>query len=87
MTGETYNGHLLKTDTFMNLVLTNVVNTRPDGRFFQMESVYLRGSGVKYLRVAEGVLQKVKEEQRERVKERNEQRSANRGRGRGNGRK
>ena len=80
--GETLNGHLVTCDTWMNLILTNVVQTNADGeRFFKLQQVYVRGNNVrwmpvlhvlvhrltlpqiKYLRVPDEVIEKVKDTQ------------------------
>jgi small nuclear ribonucleoprotein (snRNP)-like protein len=45
--GETLNGHLVSCDTWMNLVLREVVQTSPDGEnFFRLPEVYVRGNNV-----------------------------------------
>jgi small nuclear ribonucleoprotein (snRNP)-like protein len=50
--GETYNGHLVNCDTWMNLHLREVICTSKDGdRFWRMAECYVRGNTVKYLRV------------------------------------
>ncbi len=64
--GETYNGHLTKTDTFMNLLLNSVIRTSPGGdRFEKLDQVYIKGACVKYLRVSQECLAKVKEDRKE----------------------
>ena len=46
--GETLNGHLVSCDTWMNLVLREVVQTTPEGdRFFRLPQVYVRGNNVR----------------------------------------
>jgi U6 snRNA-associated Sm-like protein LSm4 len=48
--GETLNGHLVSCDTWMNLVLREVVQTSPEGdRFFRLPEVYVRGNNVRYI--------------------------------------
>ncbi|KAK9160925.1 hypothetical protein Syun_007266 [Stephania yunnanensis] len=48
--GETYNGHLVNCDTWMNIHL------REDGdRFWRMPECYIRGNTIKYLRVPDEV--------------------------------
>lgn len=50
--GETLNGHLVTCDTWMNLILTNVVQTNADGeRFFKLQQVYVRGNNVCWMPV------------------------------------
>ncbi|KAK3270720.1 hypothetical protein CYMTET_20896 [Cymbomonas tetramitiformis] len=83
--GETYNGHLVNCDTWMNLHLREVICTSKDGdRFWRMAECYVRGNTVKYLRVPDEVIDKVQEE----TMKRSEKRPASgpgRGRGRGKG--
>ncbi|KAK9087626.1 hypothetical protein Syun_030020 [Stephania yunnanensis] len=55
--GETYNGHLVNCDTWMNIHL------REDGdRFWRMPECYIRGNTIKYLKVPDEVIDKVQEE-------------------------
>ncbi|GJN37849.1 hypothetical protein PR202_gb26842 [Eleusine coracana subsp. coracana] len=55
--GETYNGHLVNCDTWMNIHL------REDGdKFWRMPECYIRGNTIKYLRVPDEVIDKVQEE-------------------------
>ncbi|WZY74276.1 hypothetical protein YC2023_006516 [Brassica napus] len=50
--GETYNGHLVNCDTWMNIHLREVICTSKDGdRFWRMPECYIRGNTIKYLRV------------------------------------
>ncbi|QRV98195.1 LSM domain-containing protein [Ceratobasidium sp. AG-Ba] len=73
--GETFNGHLVNCDTFMNITLREVYQTSPEGdHFWKLKECYIRGSMIKYLRVPEALLDTVKEEQLKA-------RDANRGRG------
>ncbi|KAI9788039.1 MAG: hypothetical protein M1816_007251 [Peltula sp. TS41687] len=45
--GETLNGHLASCDTYMNLILKEVVQTSPEGdKFYKMPEVYVRGNNV-----------------------------------------
>ncbi|RMJ24807.1 hypothetical protein PHISP_04319 [Aspergillus sp. HF37] len=88
--GETLNGHLVKCDNWMNLILKEVVQTSPEGdRFFKLPEVYIRGNNIKYLRVPEEVIDIVKEQQqsqaasRGRGQPRGEGGRGDRGRGRG----
>merc|ERR1719345_431623 len=61
--GETYNGHLVSSDTWMNLNLREVICTSRDGeRFWRMPECYVRGNTIKYLRIPEEVIQKVVDE-------------------------
>ncbi|KAI6145442.1 hypothetical protein BKA82DRAFT_904254 [Pisolithus tinctorius] len=67
--GETFNGHLVNCDNFMNITLREVYQTSADGdRFWKLKECYIRGSTVtcaqiKYLRVPDTLLDSVKEEQ------------------------
>ncbi|TFK50925.1 Sm-like ribonucleo protein [Heliocybe sulcata] len=62
--GETFNGHLVNCDNFMNITLREVYQTNPDGdRFWKVKECYIRGSTIKYLRVPDTLLDAVKEEQ------------------------
>ncbi|CAD6588395.1 MAG: RNA processing protein, partial [Cyphobasidiales sp. Tagirdzhanova-0007] len=52
--GETFNGHLVACDNFMNLTLKEAYETSADGeQFWKMEECYIRGNMIKYIRVAE----------------------------------
>lgn len=45
--GETYNGHMIACDNFMNVTLRDVILTAPEGdKFHQMKEVYLKGNVV-----------------------------------------
>ncbi|KAF9647718.1 Sm-like ribonucleoprotein [Thelephora ganbajun] len=62
--GETFNGHLVNCDNFMNITLREVYQTNPDGdRFWKLKECYIRGSTIKYLRIPDTLLDAVKEEQ------------------------
>jgi len=62
--GETFNGHLVNCDNFMNITLREVYQTSPDGdRFWKLKECYIRGSSIKYLRVPDALLDTVKEDQ------------------------
>ncbi|EGP83855.1 uncharacterized protein MYCGRDRAFT_96235 [Zymoseptoria tritici IPO323] len=63
-TGETLNGHLVSCDTYMNIMLKEVVQTSPDGdKFFRLPECYVRGNNIKYLRVPDEVVDAVKDQQ------------------------
>ena len=50
--GETYNGVLAKCDSWMNLLLKDVICTSKNGdRFWRISECYVRGNTVKYLRI------------------------------------
>ena len=55
--GETYNGHLVSCDNWMNINLREVICTSRDGdRFWRMSECYVRGSTIKYLRIPDEVI-------------------------------
>ncbi|KAG5438441.1 hypothetical protein PCANB_002930 [Pneumocystis canis] len=79
--GETYNGHMVSCDTWMNLILKEVIQTNADGdRFFRLPECYIRGSNIKYLRIPDEIINIVKL-QNEQNRDRG--RGVNIGRGRG----
>nr|XP_043610573.1 sm-like protein LSM4 [Erigeron canadensis] len=79
--GETYNGHLVNCDTWMNIHLREVICTSKDGdRFWRMPECYIRGNTIKYLRVPDEVIDKVQDE-----KSRADRKPPVLGRGRGRG--
>ncbi|KHG14969.1 putative U6 snRNA-associated Sm-like protein LSm4 [Gossypium arboreum] len=81
--GETYNGHLVNCDTWMNIHLREVICTSKDGdRFWRMPECYIRGNTIKYLRVPDEVIDKVQEE----TKSRADRKPPGVGRGRGRAR-
>ncbi|KAK9076933.1 hypothetical protein SSX86_005272 [Deinandra increscens subsp. villosa] len=66
--GETYNGHLVNCDTWMNIHLREVICTSKDGdRFWRMPECYIRGNTIKYLRVPDEVIDKVQEDTKNRM--------------------
>ncbi|OIV91290.1 hypothetical protein TanjilG_01821 [Lupinus angustifolius] len=80
--GETYNGHLVNCDTWMNIHLREVICTSKDGdRFWRMPECYIRGNTIKYLRVPDEVIDKVQEESKSRT----DRKPPGVGRGRGRG--
>lgn len=45
--GETFNGHLINCDNFMNITLREVYQTSPEGdKFWRLKECYIRGSTV-----------------------------------------
>ncbi|RWS12813.1 hypothetical protein B4U79_01084 [Dinothrombium tinctorium] len=75
--GETFNGHLVSCDNWMNIHLREVICTSRDGdKFVRINECYIRGSTIKYLRIPDEVIDLVKEEhnrkesKRPQVKER-----------------
>ncbi|KAI0688474.1 hypothetical protein BC835DRAFT_1308771 [Cytidiella melzeri] len=62
--GETFNGHLVNCDNFMNITLREVYQTNAEGdKFWKLKECYIRGSTIKYLRVPDTLLDAVKDEQ------------------------
>lgn len=86
--GETYNGHLVSCDNWMNINLREVICTSRDGdKFWRMPECYIRGSTIKYLRIPDEVIDNVKEDMalKSRGRGDNKGRGGQRG-GRGGGR-
>lgn len=88
--GETYNGHLVSCDTWMNINLREVICTSKDGdRFWRMPECYIRGSTIKYLRIPDEVIDMVKEDVQAKARNRTEvnknQRNQNNQKNRGGG--
>uniref|UniRef100_A0A1Q3F8Y1 U6 snRNA-associated Sm-like protein LSm4 n=1 Tax=Culex tarsalis TaxID=7177 RepID=A0A1Q3F8Y1_CULTA len=82
--GETYNGHLVSCDTWMNINLREVICTSKDGdKFWRMPECYIRGSTIKYLRIPDEVIDMVKEDVQAKSRNRTE---LNKGGGGGGGR-
>ncbi|UZJ56343.1 hypothetical protein CBS101457_005663 [Exobasidium rhododendri] len=72
--GETFNGHLDNCDAFMNLTLTEVYQTSNTGeQFWKLPECYIRGSTVKYCRVADALVDTVKESEEEAKRQRQAQ--------------
>jgi U6 snRNA-associated Sm-like protein LSm4 len=62
--GETFNGHLVNCDNWMNLTLREVIQTSPEGdKFWRLPECYIRGNTIKYLNVPEEIVDMVKEEE------------------------
>ena len=86
--GETYNGHLVSCDTWMNVHLREVICTSKDGdRFWRMANCYVRGNTIKYICVPDEVIGLVKEEnlKKSQMKPQMGGRGGRGGRGRGEG--
>ena len=61
--GETYNGHLVSTDAYMNVTVSDVICTAAAGdKFFKLASANIRGSAIKYLRLPDDCLQIAQQE-------------------------
>ncbi|ELR13033.1 LSM domain containing protein [Acanthamoeba castellanii str. Neff] len=79
--GETYNGHLVNCDGWMNINLRDVICTSRDGeRFWRIPQCYIRGNTIKYLCIPDEVIDMVQENAPIP-----KQGAAARGRGRGRG--
>ncbi|KAF0716426.1 Aste57867_2850 [Aphanomyces stellatus] len=77
--GDTYNGHLVNCDTWMNINLKEVICTSKDGdRFWKLPECYIRGNTIKYIRIPDEILDMVVEEDLTK-----KDRNSLRGRGRG----
>lgn len=82
--GSNYNGHLSKIDSFMNIVLRNVIFTDKDGQnFMSLREVYIRGNTIRCFRLNEDLLEKAIESGNKRKFNK----AFGRGRGRGRGAK
>ncbi|XP_075166869.1 uncharacterized protein LOC142238992 [Haematobia irritans] len=78
--GETYNGHLVSCDSWMNINLRDVICTSKDGdRFWRMPECYIRGSTIKYLRIPDEVIDMVKEDANSKARSRTEMKGQGRG--------
>lgn len=86
--GETYNGHLVSCDSWMNVNLREVICTSRDGdKFWRMPECYIRGTTIKYLRIPDEVIDMVKEDAQMKSRGRGEMRGRGQNqRGRGGGR-
>ncbi|XP_014472885.1 PREDICTED: U6 snRNA-associated Sm-like protein LSm4 [Dinoponera quadriceps] len=86
--GETYNGHLVSCDNWMNVNLREVICTSRDGdKFWRMPECYIRGSTIKYLRIPDEVIDMVKEDVQMKSRGRGEIKGRGQSqRGRGGGR-
>jgi U6 snRNA-associated Sm-like protein LSm4 len=79
--GETFNGHLVSCDNWMNINLREVICTSREGdKFWRMNECYIRGPMIKYLRIPDEVIDTVKEE----VRTQQHQYQQSRGRGQNN---
>jgi len=60
--GETYNGHLVSCDGWMNINLRDVICPSRDGeRFWRIPQCYVRGNSIKYLCIPDEVIDMVQE--------------------------
>ncbi|KAJ3321484.1 RNA processing protein [Boothiomyces sp. JEL0866] len=62
--GDSYNGHLITCDAWMNIILKEVIFTSKDGDKFQrIPEIYIRGNTIKYLRIPDKIVDNVRIEQ------------------------
>ncbi|XP_061486412.1 U6 snRNA-associated Sm-like protein LSm4 [Rhineura floridana] len=55
--GETYSGHLVSCDNWMNIKLPEVICTSRDGdKFWRMPECYIRGSTIQYLCIPDEIM-------------------------------
>eukprot|EP00633_Aureoumbra_lagunensis_P007601 CAMPEP_0197316048 /NCGR_PEP_ID=MMETSP0891-20130614/40700_1 /TAXON_ID=44058 ORGANISM="Aureoumbra lagunensis, Strain CCMP1510" /NCGR_SAMPLE_ID=MMETSP0891 /ASSEMBLY_ACC=CAM_ASM_000534 /LENGTH=156 /DNA_ID=CAMNT_0042805321 /DNA_START=46 /DNA_END=517 /DNA_ORIENTATION=- len=68
--GDTYNGRLVSSDSWMNINLQDVICTSREGdRFWELKECYIRGSAIKYLRIPDEVLDAAQEDEAQKKKE------------------
>ncbi|OQR74566.1 u6 snRNA-associated Sm-like, partial [Tropilaelaps mercedesae] len=61
--GETYNGHLVSCDNWMNINLREVICTSRDGdKFWRLPECYIRGNTIRFLRIPDEVIDMVKDD-------------------------
>ena len=60
--GETYNGHLVSCDTWMNAPPEVICTSKDGDRFWRMANCYVRGNTIKYICVPDEVIGLVQEE-------------------------
>ncbi len=68
--GETFNGHLVSCDSWMNIILKEVIKTSVDAsEFWRLKEIYIRGNTIKYLRIPDEIVDQVKRDQAEQQKQ------------------
>jgi U6 snRNA-associated Sm-like protein LSm4 len=68
--GETYNGHLMNCDSWMNILLKEVIRTSASGtEFWRIPEIYIRGNTIKYLRIPDEIVDQVRVEQQQQAKQ------------------
>ncbi|SHO79777.1 Similar to S.cerevisiae protein LSM4 (Lsm (Like Sm) protein) [Malassezia sympodialis ATCC 42132] len=68
---ETFNGHLVACDNYMNITLRDVYQTSASGeQFWKMPEVYIKGSTIKYCRVVDTLIDTVREAEEQARKQR-----------------
>ncbi|CAO1629194.1 unnamed protein product [Sympodiomycopsis kandeliae] len=89
--GETFNGLLIACDNFMNLTLREVYQTSSNGdEFWKLPECYIKGATIKYLRLADSLLDTVRQQEDAARRARqsgpsNDQHNSHRGGGGGGG--
>eukprot|EP01117_Protostelium_nocturnum_P018884 TRINITY_DN79_c1_g1_i2.p1 TRINITY_DN79_c1_g1~~TRINITY_DN79_c1_g1_i2.p1 ORF type:complete len:156 (-),score=60.29 TRINITY_DN79_c1_g1_i2:557-1024(-) len=62
--GDTYNGYLVSCDSWMNINLRKVIHTSKDGdQFWKVPECYVRGNTIKFLGIADEVIDLVQKEE------------------------
>ncbi|KAI8905022.1 U6 snRNA-associated Sm-like protein, partial [Gorgonomyces haynaldii] len=84
----TYNGHLVSCDSWMNIVLSQVIMTvvSDKPRFYKIDEIYIKGNHIKHLRIPDHVVDLVRKDQgrtREQRKPQQQRRGGKSQRGRG----
>lgn len=70
--GETINGTLVNCDSWMNLTLSDVIQSFNDGEsFHKLKEIYIRGNHIKYLRMNESIMDRAKEQNAINLEQRN----------------
>lgn len=70
--GETLNGDLVNCDSWMNLTLSNVIQTSALGdKFLQIPEIYVRGNHIKFMRIPDEIMDYAKEQQQLNQEQRN----------------
>ena len=86
--GDTFNGILVSVDNWMNMCLKDCIKTSKAGdKFWKCNSIYIRGNQIKYIRLAEEVIDDpALEKHSSNFKTSSTRGRGGRGRGRGRGR-
>lgn len=78
--GETLNGNLVICDSWMNLTLSNVIQSSANGDdFLKIPEVYVRGNHIKYLRLPNEVMDNARQQALDNSKYNNNNRRDHRG--------
>jgi U6 snRNA-associated Sm-like protein LSm4 len=99
--GETFNGHLVACDNFMNILMKEVFQTSPvssyvkktlseriwrfisqtGDQFWKLDECYIRGNTIKYIRIADGIIDTLRAEEAEARQRTSNSSTSERGRG------